>query len=93
MVRFADRDIERYWLGGPALRRVPPDVLKRLARKLQMLGAADELVELRVPLSNHLEKLSGDRAGQFGIRVTDQWRLVFTWEEGEARDVEFTHYH
>lgn len=92
-MKFADRDVEHYWLGGPPPRRVPPDVRKRLARKLQMLDAAGELADLTVPPSNHVEKLSGDRAGSYSIRVTDQWRLVFTWEGGEARHVEFTDYH
>lgn len=92
-MKFADRDIEQYWLGSPAPRRVPPDVRRRLVRKLQMLDAAGELADLRVPPSNHLEKVSGDRAGHCSIRVTDQWRLVFTWEGGEASNVELTDYH
>jgi len=92
-VRFADRDIEAYWLGGPAPRRVPPDVRKRLVRKLQMLDAAAELQDLRVPPSNHLEKLHGDRAGSYSIRVNDQWRLVFDWDGGEAKNVAFIDYH
>jgi proteic killer suppression protein len=92
-VRFADRDVESYWLGGPAPRRVPADVRKRLVRKLQMLDAAAELNDLRVPPSNHLEKLQGDRAGSYSIRVTDKWLLVFNWDGGEAHDVAFIDYH
>jgi toxin HigB-1 len=93
MVRFADRDIEEYWLGGPAPRRVPPDVHKRLVRKLQLLDAAAELQDLRIPPSIRLEKLQGDRAGSYSIRVNDQWRLVFDWDGGEASNVAFIDYH
>lgn len=92
-MRFADPDIEEYWLGGTAPRRVPPDVRKRLVRKLQMLDAAAELHDLRIPPSNHLEKLLGDRAGSYSIRVNDQWRLVFDGEGGEANNVAFIDYH
>lgn len=92
-MRFADRDIEQYWLGGPAPRRVPPDVRKRLARKLQMLDAAAELQDLKIPPSNHLEKLLGDRAGSYSIRVNGQWRLAFDWDGGEANNVAFIDYH
>lgn len=92
-MRFADRDIEEYWLGGRVPRRVPPEVRKRLARKLQLLDAAAELQELRVPPSNRLEKLQGDRAGSYSIRVNDQWRLIFDWHGGEAHNVAFVDYH
>lgn len=61
-------------------------------RKLQMLDAAAELHDLRIPPSNHLEKLQGDRAGQYSIRINDQWRLVFDWDGGEATDVTFIDY-
>src|SRR5690606_20543686 len=61
--KFADRDIEQYWLGSRSPRRVLPDIRKRLVRKLQMLDAAGELADQRAPPSNHLDKLPGDRAG------------------------------
>ena len=86
-MRFADRDIEEYWLGGPAPRRVPPDVHRRLVRRLQMLEATADLQDLRIPPSNRLEKLQGDRAGTYSIRVNDQWRLVFDWDGAEADNV------
>jgi len=62
-------------------------------RKLQMLEAAAELQDLRIPPSNRLEKLQGDRAGTYSIRVNDQWRLVFDWDGGEANNVAFIDYH
>ena len=72
---------------------MPPDVRKRLVRKLQILDAAAELQDLKIPPSNHLEKLLGDRAGSYSIRVNDQWRLVFDWDGGEANNVAFIEYH
>lgn len=62
-------------------------------RKLQMLEAAAELQDLRIPPSDRLEKLQGDRAGTYSIRVNDQWRLVFDWDGGEANNVAFIDYH
>lgn len=58
-----------------------------------MLDAAAELNDLRIPPSNHLEKLQGTGAGRYSIHVNDQWRLVFDWEGGEATNVQFIDYH
>lgn len=58
-----------------------------------MLNNVSELQELRVPPRNRLEKLKGGRAGQFSIRINDQWRVCFTWKAGDAYDVEITDYH
>lgn len=58
-----------------------------------MLAAASTLDTLRVPPSNRLEKLKGDRAGQYSIRINDQWRLCFAWKNGDALDVEIVDYH
>ena len=58
-----------------------------------MLTAASELKSLRIPPSNHLERLKGDRAGQHSIRINDQWRICFTWKNGDAYDVEIVDYH
>ena len=74
-------------------RRLSPDVQRLALRKLLILDAAEELGELRVPPGNRLEKLSGDRAGQYSIRINDQWRICFRWRNGDAYDVEITDYH
>ena len=58
-----------------------------------MLDAATSLEDLRVPPANRLEKLKGGRAGQWSIRVNDQWRLCFRWRDGDAHDVELVDYH
>ena len=62
-------------------------------RKLQMLNRATRLEDLRVPPNNRLELLKGERAGQFSIRINDQWRLCFRFEGGNAWDVEIVDYH
>ena len=62
-------------------------------RKLQMVHAATRIESLRVPPQNRLEKLSGDRSGQWSIRVNDQFRLCFVWRDGAAWDVEIVDYH
>lgn len=94
-MKFRDAGLEAFWRNpmrcSPSW--IPADVRKALYRKLQMLDAACELGDLRVPPGNHLEKLKGDRAGGYSIRVTRQWRLCFAWRQGEAVEVEFCDYH
>lgn len=58
-----------------------------------MLDAAQSLQDLRVPPGNRLEKLAGEREGQYSIRINDRWRICFRWQEGNAHDVEITDYH
>lgn len=92
---FKDTDLKAFW-NDPVrclALRVPPNLRRALYRRLQMLDAACSLADLRVPPSNHLEKLKGNRAGNYSIRVNLQWRLCFVWEEGEAREVELCDYH
>jgi proteic killer suppression protein len=68
--------------------------IERIARrKLLLLHNTKSLDDLRVPPGNRLEALRGDRAGQFSIRINDQWRICFRWEEGNAADVEIVDYH
>lgn len=62
-------------------------------RKLRMLNRAETLQDLRVPPANRLERLVGDREGQYSIRVNDQWRICFVWQNGDALDVEIVDYH
>ncbi len=64
-----------------------------MQRKLELLDAAGRLQDLTVPPGNQLQKLSGDREGQWSIRVNDQWRVCFRWQEGDAFDVEIVDYH
>lgn len=62
-------------------------------RKLFLLDAAEKLEDLRIPPGNQLERLAGDRKGQYSIRINDQWRVCFRWEEGDAYEVEIVDYH
>ena len=78
---------------GKIPKGVPPDVAKRAVSKLFMLDTVTRVEDLRVPPGNRLHRLEGDRAGQWAIRVNDQWRVCFVWKDGEAHDVEFTDYH
>ena len=66
---------------------------KAAARKLEILTAANELKSLRIPPSNRLERLKGDRSGQHSIRINNQWRICFIWKSGNAYDVEIVDYH
>jgi proteic killer suppression protein len=89
---FADKATAAL-LSGRRVRSLPPDIHRRAYAKLQALDAADTLDFLRVPPSNRLEQLRGDRDGQWSIRINDQWRICFRWEERDAYDVEVTDYH
>lgn len=93
MIRsFCDRDTERL-AGRQRVKRWSPELSKAALRKLRMLDAAEELVDLRVPPGKRLERLKGDRADQYSIRINDQWRICFRWDSGSAYDVEIVDYH
>ena len=93
MIRsFADIETESFFTSGKS-RRLPPDILKRAAMRLNQLHAATKAEDLRLPLSNHLEALTGNRTGQWSIRVNQQWRICFRFEKGDAFDVEIVDYH
>jgi proteic killer suppression protein len=74
-------------------RKFPPEIQQTALRKLRMLNNAASLNDLRIPPANRLEKLSGDREGQYSIRINDQWRICFEWYENNAYQVEITDYH
>ena len=89
---FGDRDTERLFAREP-VRRYPAELRRVMLRKLVAVDAAEGLDDLRVPPGNRLEKLRGDRSGQHSIRVNDQWRVCFTWRDGDAYDVSIVDYH
>ena len=74
-------------------KKLPFGIQRVALRKLRMLNAAVSLEDLRIPPANRLEKLAGDRAGQWSIRVNDQWRICFAWSRGNAEHVEITDDH
>lgn len=78
--------------GGRFSTKLPQNVQRIAQRKLKLIQAAASLEFLRVPPGNRLEQLSGDRQGQWSIRINDQWRICFKWD-GDAHEVEITDYH
>lgn len=94
IVSFADRATEALFHGrASGARRFPPGIRIAAVRKLDMLNAAYELRDMRMPPGNRLEALKGDRKGMHSIRVNDQWRIVFRWERGDAHEVAIVDYH
>ena len=89
---FADSETESFFSTGKS-RRWQREVLKRATMRLQQLDAATDISDLRMPPSNKLEKLSGNRKEQYSIRINDRWRVCFRFENGNAYDVEIVDYH
>lgn len=95
IVSFGDAATEGIFNGEPSVRtrRFGPEVLKATVQKLDMLNAAHSLDDLKVPPGNRLEALKGALSGYHGIRVNDQWRLVFRWKDGFVQGVRLIDYH
>jgi toxin HigB-1 len=74
-------------------RKLPPEIQRSALRKLRMIHRATSITDLRVPPANHLEKLSGNRKGQWSIRINNQWRICFDWIDNNAYSVEIVDYH
>ncbi|TGU73931.1 type II toxin-antitoxin system RelE/ParE family toxin [Geomonas terrae] len=92
IISFKDKETERLF-NGKFSTRLPQDIQRTAAMKLAMLNAATMLETLRVPPSNNLESLRGDRQGQHSIRINRQWRICFKWDDGNAVGVEIVDYH
>lgn len=92
MIRsFRDRRTAAVFLGEKP-RDLPPDILRAAYRKLLQLHAAVDIDDMRAPPGNRLEQLKGDRKGQWSIRINDQWRICFNWNDGHAENAEITDY-
>lgn len=89
---FADRETERLWKGRKS-RAIPGELRERAVAKLVSVDIATSVEELLVPPGNRLERLSGDRAGQWSIRINCRYRVCFVFEGGDAHDVEVVDYH
>jgi toxin HigB-1 len=89
---FAEKRAAAIFRDEPA-RGVSRDLARRVRIKLVQLHTVGRLDELRVPAGNRLEALRGDRAGQYSIRMNDQWRICFRWDGGDAHEVELVDYH
>jgi toxin HigB-1 len=93
---FRDKGTEDLFDGRDtkqARKACPSDLVRVARRKLDQLNQAAVLGDLRAPPSNRLEKLAGERGGQYSIRINDQWRVCFRWADSGAEDVEIVDYH
>lgn len=90
IISFGSKDTEKNW-NGERVKKVPLEVQKVGRRKLRMLNNSIDLADLRIPPSKRLEKLKG--ADFYSIRINDQWRIVFRWDNGHVSDVEILDYH
>jgi proteic killer suppression protein len=93
MIRSFKHKLAEALFDGKCPKGFPSDLLRVARRKLESVHAAQRLEDLRVPPGNRLEALAADRAGQYSIRVNDQWRVCFVWSDGGAWDVEIVDYH
>lgn len=93
MIRsFKDKEAEKIFKRKRS-RKLPSELQRPALRKLRMLNRAMNLGDLRVPPANRLEKLKGSRTDQYSIRINDQWRICFMWQNNDAFDVEIVDYH
>jgi toxin HigB-1 len=93
IISFACKETEIIFLGTVS-KKLPGDIQRTALRKLLIIEAAISIEDLRIPPGNRLEKLSGDRDGQYSIRINDQWRICFnSTDQGNAQDVEIIDYH
>ncbi|MBN1116110.1 MAG: type II toxin-antitoxin system RelE/ParE family toxin [Bacteroidales bacterium] len=90
IISFGSKDTEKIWK-GEIVKKLPLEVQKVGRRKLRMLNSSVDIADLRIPPSNRLEKLKG--TDFYSIRINDQWRIIFRWDNGHASDVEILDYH
>lgn len=92
IVSFGTKETEMIWR-GVRVRKMPIDIQQVGRRKLRMLNNSQNISDLRIPPSNRLEKLSGNRKLFYSIRINNQWRIIFKWNNGIASEVEIIDYH
>lgn len=91
---FKNEEAELIWKGRFSKKiKLPSHLYNTARRKLRMIAASTTLEPLKIPPNNRLEALKGDRKEQWSIRINDQWRICFKWENGNAYEVEITDYH
>ncbi|MBK6608545.1 MAG: type II toxin-antitoxin system RelE/ParE family toxin [Leptospiraceae bacterium] len=94
IVNFADKETEMIWEGEFSKKiKLSPNLFEVARRKLRMIASAPSIDSLRIPPSNRLEQLSGNRKGQWSIRINEKYRICFIWTDGNASDVEIVDYH
>jgi proteic killer suppression protein len=89
---FGSKETEKIW-NGERVKSLPLEIQNIARRKLRMLNNSQNIMDLKVPPSNKLEKLKGDKKNLYSIRINDQWRIIFKWSKGNVEAVEITDYH
>ena len=89
---FKCRETESVF-NGVCSKKFPPDIQPRAERKLRMIDASGKLEDLQIPPANRLKAMTGDRKGQWSIRINDKYRICFEWNENKAQNVEIVDYH
>jgi toxin HigB-1 len=89
---FGSKETKKIW-DGDRVKNLPPDIQQIGRRKLRMINNSQNLIDLKVPPSNKLEKLSGKMNDFYSIRINNQWRIVFKWDDGNANEVAIIDYH
>jgi proteic killer suppression protein len=92
IIDFGNKETEKIW-NGVQSRKIPPDIQNVARRKLRMINNAQNINDLRIPPANRLEKLSGNLSEFHSIRINNQWRIIFKWENDNASEVEIIDYH
>lgn len=92
IISFGNKETEKIW-NGEVSKKLPREIQEVARRKLRMLNNSVDVSDLRIPPSNHLEKLKGNLKDFYSIRVNNQWRIIFKWENSNAFEVEIVDYH
>lgn len=92
IISFGSKDTEKIWL-GERVKRIPVEIQKTGRRKLRMLNNSQDITDLKIPPSNRLEKLKGNMKHFYSIRINDQWRIIFKWDNRQSSEVEILDYH
>ena len=92
LTSFGNKDTQKIW-EGERVKGLPTEVQEIARRKMRMLNNSQNLTDLMIPPSNRLEKLKGTLKNFYSIRVNDQWRIIFKWNNGNADEVELIDYH
>ena len=92
IISFGSKDTEKIW-NGERIKRIPLEIQQIGRRKLRMLNNSQNIMDLSIPPSNKLEKLSGKLRAFYSIRINDQWRIIFKWKDNHASEVEIIDYY
>ncbi len=92
IISFGSKDTEKIWL-GEQVKKIPMEIQKIGRRKLRMVNNSQDIIDLRIPPSNRLEKLKGSSKDFYSIRINIQWQIVFNWTNGQVSKVEILDYH